>query len=264
MRAGKELCCLHGHRGKVHAAIFLGHHRFALSAGEDRTVRHWDLQQGTELRCYPDRTNSSLCVSPDCRHALSGSISDGMIRLWEVSTGRELRRFNGHMSWVLSLAFSASDRLALSASADGTVRLWEVDTGRELRRMLGHKGEVSGAVFVGVADQHALSCGADRTVRLWDLRSGKEVACFDKSAEPVRCVATSADRRFALFDGDRNSVRLCELVWTGRPWKLERHQELAPLQSHGDRVLSVAVSPDSKLAASGSEDETIIIWALPG
>jgi WD40 repeat protein len=35
------------------------------------------------------------------------------------------------------------------------------------------------------------------------------------------------------------------------------------LRGHAGLVLSVAVAPDNRLAASGGEDGTIIVWALP-
>jgi WD40 repeat protein len=49
---------------------------------------------------------------------------DRTIRLWDVETGKELHRFDGHGDRVGSVVFSADGRFCLSASADQTVRLW--------------------------------------------------------------------------------------------------------------------------------------------
>jgi hypothetical protein len=261
VRSGNELSAIQVQAGPVRVAAFVGHPRCALSAADDQSVRYWDLQDAAQVHVFPGRSNGSLAVSADCRLALSGNTIDGMVRLWEVSTGRELRRFKGHMSWVRGLAFSASGQHALSCSDDGTVRLWEVDTGRELRRLTGHKGPALAVAFTG-GGQHALSGGDDGTLRLWDLRAGHEVRCLAQAGEPVRDVAASADRRFALA-ACGNAVRRWELEWSQRPWKLVSCRELPALRGHADTVLSVAIAPDSKLAASGGADGAILLWAMP-
>ena len=70
----------------------------------------------------------SVAFSPDGTTLASGS-SDQAVRLWEVSSGRTLRAFEGHKSGVTSLVFSPDGRNLASASHDGTVRLWDVATG---------------------------------------------------------------------------------------------------------------------------------------
>src|SRR5439155_26587846 len=127
-QTGRELACMIGHRDKVWAVVFLPDGKRALTAGKDHSVKLWDLKAGREIRSFEGRTNRSLAVSPDGKLAITGSLSDGMVRLWEAETGREKLRLKGHMSWVLAAAFAASGReAALTASADGTARAWEVE-----------------------------------------------------------------------------------------------------------------------------------------
>lgn len=42
----------------------------------------------------------------------------GVVTLWDVATGREIRAFKGHKLSVASVAFSADGRSALSGSQD--------------------------------------------------------------------------------------------------------------------------------------------------
>ena len=49
-----------------------------------------------------------------------------MIRLWDVASGREICRLEGHTMRVGSLAFSADGQLAVSGSDDRTVRVWHL------------------------------------------------------------------------------------------------------------------------------------------
>jgi len=59
-----------------------------------------------------------------------------MMRLWDITTGRELRRFEGHNEAVVSAAFSPNGRFIVSASHDQTTRIWNSETGRELIRLV--------------------------------------------------------------------------------------------------------------------------------
>jgi WD40 repeat protein len=71
--------------------------------------------------------------SPDGKLALTASW-DGTVRLWEVSTGKELQVLSGHTWSVNSAVFSPDGKWILTASVDSTARIWEVSTGKEIGR----------------------------------------------------------------------------------------------------------------------------------
>ena len=99
------------------------------------------------------------------------------MRLWDLNTGTELRRLEGHSLAVWTVGLLGDGRRALSGSLDGTVRLWDLERGVELRRFTGHRRTVT---KVAPLDDgcRALSGSLDGTLRLWDLESGEELACF--------------------------------------------------------------------------------------
>ncbi|MCP4372529.1 MAG: hypothetical protein GY797_31150, partial [Deltaproteobacteria bacterium] len=65
----------------------------------------------------------SVAFSPDGKFLASGSY-DNTVRLWEVSTGEQLRELTGHSDSVWSVAFSPDGKFLASGSDDKTVRLW--------------------------------------------------------------------------------------------------------------------------------------------
>ncbi|MCP4382429.1 MAG: hypothetical protein GY798_13610, partial [Hyphomicrobiales bacterium] len=67
----------------------------------------------------------SVAFSHDGKFLASGS-DDKTVRLWEVSTGEQLRELTGHSDYVLSVAFSHDGKFLASGSYDNTVRLWDV------------------------------------------------------------------------------------------------------------------------------------------
>jgi WD40 repeat protein len=79
-----------------------------------------------------------VAIAPDGRTALSGS-GDKTVKLWELSSGREIRTFQGHTSSVYSVAISLDGHTALSGSHgdNGTLKLWDLLSGRDIRTFPG-------------------------------------------------------------------------------------------------------------------------------
>jgi hypothetical protein len=59
------------------------------------------------------------------KRAVSGG-EDGVIRLWDVDSGKELGRSEQHSRPITSVAFSPAGFYALSGSRDRTVGLWKL------------------------------------------------------------------------------------------------------------------------------------------
>ena len=64
-----------------------------------------------------------VAFSPDGRLVLTGSAKT--VRVWEVASGRELIRLNGHQDSVHCVAFSPDGQLIVSGDEGGGVYCWE-------------------------------------------------------------------------------------------------------------------------------------------
>jgi WD40 repeat protein len=118
--------------------VFSGDGLLALST-DPEGVQVWDLAAGSKLRTLAGHSGNifSVAFSPEGRRALSCSGTDyfddrlrqelggadNTVRLWDVQTGQELARLEGHQRNVNCVAFLPDGR-ALSGSSDATVRLW--------------------------------------------------------------------------------------------------------------------------------------------
>ncbi len=97
----------------------------------------WDVQSGKELwKRKGDLWASPAVFAPDGK-ALAlfhRPRLDGMIRLLDAATGKEITVKDGHEGAVGSLSVSADGKTITSLASDDTVRQWDAATGKELRR----------------------------------------------------------------------------------------------------------------------------------
>jgi WD40 repeat protein len=117
-----------------------------------------------------------MAFSPDSRRLATsgGRRADqsegppGEVRVWDLTTLREMSKLPGLTGFIYGVAFSPDDRSPAAAGKDRIVTIWEVATGRERLALRGHHDAI-GRVTFRPAGRYLASRGEDRTVSVWDL-----------------------------------------------------------------------------------------------
>ena len=252
LAARRELRCLAGHRDRVCCAAFSPDGRRALSSALDQTVRLWDIDAGLEMKCLDRQTNRSVAFAPDGKTALCGALYDGKLRLFDTTSGKELKRLPGHTDWVVCVAFAADGKVALSGGLDKSIKLWEVASGR-LLRTFSLKNVVLSSVCFSPDGWRVLSAGSDGVVRGWDTFTGQELFRLVGHTDAVSCVAVAPDGDRAVSAGHDGTVRV---------WDVRRKRELRRFEGHTGNVLCASFTPDGAAVLSGGEDGTVRVWPL--
>ncbi|KAF2104131.1 WD40 repeat-like protein [Rhizodiscina lignyota] len=97
------------------------------------------------------------------RYMLTGAL-DSTIRLWDVSTGKCLRTFFGHLEGIWALA--ADTLRVVSGAEDRMVKVWDPKTGMCESTFVGHAAPVT---CIGLSDSRLVSGSEDCDVRVLEF-----------------------------------------------------------------------------------------------
>ncbi len=124
---------------------------------------------------------------------LASADNGGRVVLWDVSTRRPLRSFEGRNFTEVAftpdakLPVAAGDdgRRLVSGCRDGTIKIWDAATGDLLRTLTGHLKKVSDVAF-SPDGRWLASASSDLTVRLWRIERTATIQPGQSAITPVR------------------------------------------------------------------------------
>ncbi|MEM9018400.1 MAG: WD40 repeat domain-containing protein, partial [Verrucomicrobiota bacterium] len=181
--------------------------------------------------------------------------------LWDLKSGKEVRRFGGetHRDILFDAEFSPDGQYLATAGYDRVIRLWSVGSGKFVRSFPSHNGAVYDLAFS--PDGKVLgSASGDSTCKIWQVESGDRLDTLNQpQAEQFR-IDFSRDGKFILAAGADNRIR----VWRFLSREAPRINPVVQSRfGHEDAIVEMAQSRDGKHLVTASADRAVKLWTLP-
>jgi WD40 repeat protein/serine/threonine protein kinase len=236
-----------------------------LSAGNDGTLRQWDLLRpgsnqiiqrfiADDIYAQSDPPGSAVAAySPNgkmlamlVRGVGYYSFHDEQALLaWDTPGLKKRWSVPGLMN---SVAFSANGKTVAGSCGDDTIRLWDADLGVEVHRFPA-LGKCAGLAFSGDDTLLAAASWDKNCVKVWNVASGAEVHSWQESS--LTALAFRPNRQLLAIGHADGTISL---------WDLADGKKKRTLNGHLARVQSLKVTPDGNTLISSGGDGVIRLW----
>ena len=173
----------------------------------------------------------------------------------DVSTGRVIRRFQGHTQRINSIDLDNNGTILLTGSYDKSVSCWDLrsNTRDPIQTFNDFKDSVSSVKHSNKALGYIIASSIDGKVRIYDMRYGQMHS--DNHTNPITCVSLSNDNKTYISCCLGDTIKLTD-VSSG--------QLLRTFKGHKHRSYKIeaCMTPDDKHIIAGDEAGYIFNWDI--
>ena len=184
-----------------------------------------------------------VSLSKDGRYIASAS-KDATIKIWEVTSGKELHTLFGHLDAISSVSFSEDGKYLFSCSYDHTARVWDVFSGNELHKLQFASNIVTASFNKG--GNYILTLSEDSVAKLWDFAKGKELHKLQSNLDKVISASFSQDGKYIITALSDSTARIWDIASRKETQKLlnTNNFESVSFSEDGKYILTITTVSD--------------------
>jgi hypothetical protein len=173
---------------------------------------------------------SAVAFSPEGRMLVSGGL-DGTASVWDVGSGKELRRLEGHGRGVRCVTLSSDGRTLVTGGLDGAVKVWDLATGQLRATLKGPGDAVMSVAFSPDGRFLAAAGGSEKAgqVLLWSVGAPAAAPPPGKARGPVGRLDRLLDE---LLKSGRSDDQIVEALYLATLTRLPTEAEKKPILAH--------------------------------
>jgi WD40 repeat protein len=212
-------------------------------------VKIWSTFNFSAIRTYSQHYSMVYALEwLDAVTLASSGYSEGLIKIWSMSTGQTKREINTN-TYIFSLKL-IRNTFYLAAGLSFDIRIYNINDGSLVSTLRGHRDGVSDLVQIDESDLLA-SSSYDNSVRIWNLTTNECKFILQGHSDWISSLKQINSEILASASLDK----------TLKLWNFKLGKEISSLKGHtGEIRHSIGLNNNEQLLVSGSLDQTIKIW----
>lgn len=170
------------------------------------------------------------------------------LSLWDVAAGQLIWSVE-QAAWVDAAVFSPLGDFVASGHDDGTIRLWQSANPELIGEWKGHSTAIS-AMAISPDGSQLASAAEDRLISIWDVATGRKLGVLTGHTDRIHGILWHP-----------NGGRLVSIGWDASPrvWDAGSFEPIVSLNRHSDQLTALAIDSRGRLACADVHN-TLHLW----
>ena len=138
---------------------------------------------------------------------LATGAADKFVKVFDTTSGKLLRSFEGHTHHVMDVGWKPDGKVLVSIGADDLIKTWDFEKGEQIRSFGNQKKQLTKLVFKNKSSDILVASG-DHSVRVWNIDNGSAGMNFNGATDYLCAVGISADGKLVSTGGEDGILRL--------------------------------------------------------
>ena len=235
---------------------------FLISCDSEGNIYIRNIEKSKNERIFNNLSSGRICTV--CPMNLNPNIfsvgcKDLMIKTIDLRAKiNPILKYIGHNKEVCGMKWSLDDKRLASGGDDNKLFIWDVRKEESEKKINSHTSAIKALDWSTFRFGYLLSGGGtqDMTLKLWNINTMSLIDSINTSSQICNIAFSKISHEFITTHGFKNNYIH---VWDSKKLDIK-----ATLKGHKQRVVYMAIGPDSRKIVTGAGDETIRFWDVFG